>query len=38
MEEWKDIQGYEGRYQISNLGKISISYKSSWNILKPIDN
>ena len=22
MEEWKDIQGYEGRYQISNLGRI----------------
>ena len=22
MEEWKDIQGYEGRYQISNLGRV----------------
>jgi len=22
MEIWKDIQGYEGRYQISNLGKV----------------
>ena len=19
-EEWKDIEGYEGRYQVSNLG------------------
>ena len=38
MEEWKDIQGYEGRYQVSNLGRIRSSYKGSWNILKPIDN
>ena len=21
-EEWKDIKGYEGKYQVSNLGKI----------------
>lgn len=21
-EEWKDIQGYEGLYQISNLGRV----------------
>ena len=22
MEIWKDIKGYEGRYQVSNLGNI----------------
>ena len=22
MEEWKDIKGYEGKYQISNLGRV----------------
>lgn len=22
MEEWKDIVGYEGRYQVSNLGRV----------------
>jgi hypothetical protein len=22
MEEWRDIKGYEGKYQISNLGRI----------------
>ncbi len=22
MEEWKDIKGYEGQYQISNLGRV----------------
>jgi len=27
MEKWKDIEGYEGRYQISNLGKAkSLNY------------
>lgn len=27
-EEWKDIQGYENYYQISNLGKIKSKYYS----------
>ena len=22
MEEWRDIKGYEGLYQISNLGRV----------------
>ena len=27
MEIWKDIKGYEGYYQISNLGKVkSLNY------------
>lgn len=34
MEIWKDIKGYEGLYQISNLGKI----KSNKKILKPYIN
>ena len=21
-EEWKDIEGYEGKYQVSNLGRV----------------
>ena len=30
MEEWKDIEGYEGMYQISNLGRVkSLSRKYS---------
>ena len=30
MEEiWKDIQGYEGKYQVSNLGRVkSLNYKN----------
>ena len=22
IEEWKDVEGYEGRYQVSNMGKL----------------
>lgn len=32
-EIWKDIAGYEGLYQVSNLGNV----KSKRKILKPID-
>lgn len=39
MEEvWKDIPGYEGLYQISNLGRIKSLYnykRNGTNILKP---
>ena len=39
MEEiWKDIEGYEGLYQVSNLGRVkSLKYRQSnnENILKP---
>lgn len=30
MEEWKDIKGFEGMYQISNLGKVkTLNYKNT---------
>ena len=32
-EEWKDIKGYEGKYQVSNLGRVYSFYKK--NCLKP---
>ena len=40
-ETWKDIPGYEGRYQVSNTGKVkSMSYKQSGvpGILRTSDN
>lgn len=33
MEEWKDIKGYEGLYQVSNQGRI----RSFWHRRKGVD-
>ena len=33
MEEWKDIKGYEGLYQVSNLGRVK-SYPRSGTQIK----
>lgn len=35
MEEWKDIDGYEGLYQISNLGRVKSLKFGKEKILKP---
>lgn len=37
IEIWKDIDGYEGEYQVSNLGRVK-SNKSNGHILTPFDN
>ena len=39
MEIWKDIKGYEGFYQISNLGNVKslsrlVKHKQSYNLVK----
>ena len=31
IEIWRDIIGYEGLYQVSNLGNIKALEKSVWN-------
>ena len=39
MEIWKDIKGYEGKYQVSNYGRVkSLNYRHTGNekLLKPI--
>ena len=41
MEQWKSIAGYEGRYEVSNLGRVrSLNYNHTGRakILKPADN
>lgn len=37
MEIWKDIKGYEGLYQVSNLGRVK-SLKNREKILKPFSD
>ena len=31
MEQWKDIKGYEGYYQVSNLGRVKGLKRKLWN-------
>jgi hypothetical protein len=31
MEKWKDIKGYEGYYQVSNLGNVKSLDRVVWN-------
>ena len=35
-EIWRDIEGYEGLYQISNKGRVKSLYKGSERILRPV--
>lgn len=37
-EVWKDIEGYEGKYQISNAGNVKSLSRSKEKILKPKTN
>ena len=34
MEEFRDIEGYEGLYQVSNLGRVKSFHKMNYKILK----
>ena len=41
MEEWKDVVGYEGLYEVSNLGRIrsidrKVRYKDSYRTVKGV--
>ena len=33
-EIWKDIDGYEGLYQVSNLGRVRSLDRLAWNLLR----
>ena len=37
MEEWRDIKGYEGYYQVSNLGRVKSFYRNTETIKKLSD-
>ena len=38
MEIWKDIEGYEGLYQVSNEGRVRSFHRNREKILKSSDN
>ena len=33
-EKWKDIDGYDGMYQVSDLGRVRSKHSGEWKILK----
>ena len=37
MEIWKDIEGFEGRYQVSNLGNVRSLVRNKWRIVGSYD-
>lgn len=36
IEEWRDIQGYEGIYKVSSLGRVKKYVKQEWVIRKSV--
>ena len=34
-EQWRDIDGYEGRYQVSDLGRVRSRKRGEWKVLRP---
>lgn len=34
-EKWKDIDGYDGMYQVSDLGRVRSRYSGEWRVLSP---
>lgn len=37
-EKWKDIDGYDGMYQVSDLGRVRSRKSGEWMVMKPINN
>ena len=35
QEIWKDIEGYDGKYQVSNMGRLRSNQFGSWRIMHP---
>ncbi len=35
QEIWKDIEGYDGKYQVSNMGRLRSNQRGSWRIMRP---
>ena len=36
-EQWKDIDGYDGAYQVSDLGRVRSKYSGEWKVMKVIN-
>ena len=38
QEQWRDIDGYEGMYQVSDLGRVRSRKSGEWKVLRVIKN
>lgn len=37
-EKWKDIDGYDGMYQVSDLGRVRSHKSGEWKMMRPVNN
>ena len=37
-EQWKDIDGYDGMYQVSDLGRVRSKHSGEWKLMRPAKN
>lgn len=37
-EQWRDIDGYDGMYQVSDLGRVRSRKRGEWKVLRPKKN
>ena len=38
QEQWRDVEGYDGAYQVSDLGRVRSKKYGDWRVLKPSKN
>lgn len=38
QEQWRDVDGYDGMYQVSDLGRVRSRYSGEWKVLKAQNN
>ena len=36
QEQWRDIEGYDGMYQVSSLGRVRSKHSGEWKVLIPV--
>ena len=38
QEQWRDVEGYDGMYQVSELGRVRSKHSGEWKVMKPSKN
>ena len=37
-EQWRDVEGYDGMYQVSDLGRVRSKHSGKWKLMRPRNN